>query len=160
MATVESICADLGITIIPCNVTLGPMLTRAPNVLRGILAKHGEGHLILVLRTIVESEGNEAMLVEPVIYAISNILAAHPAWGECGLAWLEAFDSIKLKELAATAKANRRASPASAAIATMLHERLSPLFDPPPKPKRQPKAPYVYKRGPRKPKAQPEAVAA
>jgi hypothetical protein len=29
MSTVESICADLGIKIIPCNEALGPMLTKA-----------------------------------------------------------------------------------------------------------------------------------
>lgn len=134
--SVESICADVGITIIPCNQTGGPCKTKAANVLRRIMAQHGEGHTILVLRTIVESEGNEAMLTEPVLHGVSDVLLAHPGWGERGLAWLEAFDDISLKELAAKAKANRRACPSRFAIATMLHSRLSPLFDPPPKVRR------------------------
>jgi len=136
--TAERICVDLGITVVPNNSSYGPMLTKAPNVLRRVLAKHGGGHLILVLRTIIESVGNEEMLIEPVIYAVSDILAAHPAWGERGLAWLEAFDDINLKEVATAAKANRKASPARAAIATMLYQRLAPIFDPPKLRKRAP----------------------
>ena len=128
---VAKLCADLGISVIACNETSGPMRTRAINVLRRILDKHGEGHLILVLRTITESEGNAAMLTEPVLRGISEILLAHPQWGERGLAWIEAFDGIDLKELAATAKANRKAATKSAAIATMLYERLQPIFNPP-----------------------------
>jgi hypothetical protein len=155
--SIETILSDLGIAAIACHETNGPMKTRAVNVMRRLLDDHGEGHLILVLRTITESEGNAAMLTEPVLRGISEILLAHPAWGERGLAWIEAFDGISLKELAAKAKANRKAATKSDAVATMLYERLQPIFSPP-KPKRAPKAPYVYKRGPRKQKE--ERVAA
>jgi hypothetical protein len=127
---VPKICEDLGITVIACNETAGPMRTRAVNVMRRIFDEHGEGHLILVLRTITESEGNAAMLTEPVLRGVSEILLAHPQWGDRGLAWIEAFDGINLKELATIAKANRRAATKSAAIATMLYERLAPSFAP------------------------------
>lgn len=127
--------------------------------MRRIFDKHGEGHLILVLRTITESDGNAAMLTEPVLRGVSEILLAHPHWGERGLAWIEAFDGISLKDLAAIAKANRRAATKSAAIATMLYERLAPSFAPPKK-VRPPRKEYVYKRGPRKPKFQQQTGAA
>jgi hypothetical protein len=37
-----------------------------------LLERHGEQHVILLVRTIIESEGNAAALVEPVISAISS----------------------------------------------------------------------------------------
>jgi hypothetical protein len=153
---VTNLCADLGIEIIPCNQTIRPMKTKAVNVLRRIFERHGQEHLIMVVRTIVESEGNAAALTEPTIIGISELLLAHPQWGEQGLAWIEAFDGINLKELAAKASANRKAVTKSAAIATMLYERLQPIFSPP-KPQRVRKE-YVYKRGPRKPKAEQAAA--
>lgn len=126
----ENILSDLGVVPIACNETGGPMRTRAVNVMRRVLDEYGEGHLILVLRTITESDGNAAMLTEPVLRGVSEILLAHPQWGDRGLAWIEAFDDISLKELATIAKANRRAATKSAAIATMLYERLAPSFAP------------------------------
>jgi hypothetical protein len=154
----ENILSELGITAIACNETAGPMRTRAANVIRRVLDEYGEGHLILVLRTITESEGNEAMLIQPVIEGLSDILMAHPSWGDRGLAWIEAFDNINLKELAAKAKANRKACRKRAAIAALVHDKLSPLFDPPKK-ARPPRKEYVYKRGPRKPKIEQNAGA-
>lgn len=129
--TVESICADLGIKIIPCNETLGPMLTKAGQTLRALLAQYGEGHTIIVLRTITESAGNECALTAPAIWAVSDLVLAHPNWPDRGLAWIEAFDDINLIALAKTASANRKAVPKREAMAAMLYERLAPIFAPP-----------------------------
>jgi hypothetical protein len=78
MISVESICADLGIEIIAINATIIPMRTKARSVLRRILAEHGEGHLIITLRTIVESAGNECCLIAPAIKGVSDLILAHP----------------------------------------------------------------------------------
>lgn len=146
---IQTILDDLGIRAVRVNETRGPMATHAGNILQKMLERHGEGHTIMVLRTVAESEGNSDMLTAPVLTAISDLILAHPTWPERGLAWIEAFDEINLKELAAKAKANRVAVPKQNAIATMLYERLQPIFSP-----RRParvRRPYQYKRGPRKP---------
>jgi hypothetical protein len=128
MITVEQLCADLGIKIIPCNKTLGPMLTKAGQTLRGIHEQHGEGHTIIVLGTITESAGNNCALIAPVIWGVSDLVLAHPSWSSRGLAWIEAFDDIDLIAIAKTASANRKAVPKRKAMAAMLYERLAPIF--------------------------------
>lgn len=143
MSTVEQICTDLGIELIPCNVTVTPMRTKASATLRRLLVQHGEGHLIITLRTIVESAGNDRSLIAPVIWGVSDLVLAHPSWPDHGLAWIEAFDDIDLIELAEVAKANRKAVPKREAMAAMLYERLAPIFDSPPVRKR---APFKHSR--------------
>jgi hypothetical protein len=98
-----------------------------------MLLEHGEGHLIITLRTIVESSGTERALTASGIQGVSDLVLAHPSWPDHGLAWIEAFDNIDLIELAKMAKANRKAVPKREAMAAMLYERLAPIFDPPPK---------------------------
>jgi hypothetical protein len=133
MSTIESICADLGITIAQCHEPTGPLRTKAGQTLRRMLLDHGDGHVIITLRTIVESSGNERALTASGIQGVSDLVLAHPSWPDHGLAWIEAFDNIDLMDLAKMAKANRKAVPKREAMAAMLYERLAPLFDPPPK---------------------------
>jgi hypothetical protein len=58
----------------------------------------GRGQITLLLRTIAESEGNgPPALIEPVISAVYS--AMRPEWTSQGLAWIAAFDQIKLMEL-------------------------------------------------------------
>ena len=132
MSTIESICADLGITIAQCHEPSGPLRTKAGQTLRRMLLDHGDGHVIITLRTIVESTGNERALTGSGIQGVSDLVLAHPAWPDHGLAWIEA-DNIDLIDLATKAKANRKAVPKRQAMAAMLYERLAPIFDPPPK---------------------------
>jgi hypothetical protein len=54
----------------------------------------GRGHLTLLIRTIIESEGNEGALVVPVVAAVES--AMRPQWTSTGIRWLEAFDRIPL----------------------------------------------------------------
>lgn len=139
----KDILDSLGIEIIACNQTGGAMKTKAINNLRRILARHGEGHVIITLRTIVESAGNERALTSAAIFGVSDLILAHPTWPERGLTWIEAFDEINLIALAKMASANRKAVPKREAMATMLYERLAPTFDPPPVRKR---APFKHSR--------------
>jgi hypothetical protein len=46
----------------------------------------------LLVRTIVESEGNQDALIEPVIVAVNSVLRS--GWTEKGLAFIEAFDGF------------------------------------------------------------------
>ena len=110
MGTIESICADLGITIAQCHEPSGPLRTKAGHA-RRMLLDHDEGHVIITLRTIVESSGNERALTAAGIQGVSDLVLAHPSWPDHGLAWIEAFDNIDLIDLATKAKANRAAVP-------------------------------------------------
>lgn len=64
-----------------------------------VLQFHDEGHIVLLITTITESEGNENALVEPVVGAVSNVINQHPEWVARGGQWLEAFDQIPLMEM-------------------------------------------------------------
>ena len=54
--------------------------------LQRLIYFHGPQHVTLLIRTIVESEGNECALVEPVISAVSSVMSSHRQWTERGLA--------------------------------------------------------------------------
>jgi hypothetical protein len=61
-----------------------------------LLDRWGAEHVALLIRTIIESEGNGNALVEPIISAVSSVMSLHRAWADRGLAWIEAFASIPL----------------------------------------------------------------
>lgn len=123
-----SICSDLDIQVIPTTKRRGPGETCATQTMERILAEHGPQHLTLVLRSIVETENNGLELVAPTMWAISDIVLAHPTW-TATTDWLDAFDRADLSDMRARAKANRRAAQPRQAIATMLFEHLSKTFD-------------------------------
>lgn len=50
----------------------------------------------LLIRTIIESEGNEDALTEFVISGVAEVMRMRPDWPERGLAWIEAFDQVSL----------------------------------------------------------------
>lgn len=122
------ICEEVGVAVVPVTKQRGPMETYAVNTLVHLLRDHGEGHLRSVLMAIVETENNKRMLVAPVIWAVSDILLAHPSW--FGGDFLEAMDRIDLAEMHERAKANREAAQPRQAIATMLFDELRKDFQP------------------------------
>lgn len=127
-SALASICAELGITVIPVTKQRGPMETCAINTLARVLNDHGPEHLRSVLMAIVETENNKRMLVAPVIWAVSDILLAHPSW--FGGEFLDAMDRIELADMHERAKANRQAAQPRQAIATMLFDVLRKDFQP------------------------------
>jgi len=123
-----NICDELGIAVIPVTKQRGPMETCAVNTLEHVLRDHGAEHLRSVLMSIVDTENNKRMLVAPVIWAVSDILLAHPSW--FGGSFLEAMDRIDLAAMHERAKANREAAQPRQAIATMLFDELRKEFQP------------------------------
>ncbi|WP_143274187.1 hypothetical protein [Bradyrhizobium canariense] len=115
----------MGIEIVPTTARPGNNRTCAGATLAAIFDAHGPGHLTLVLRTITESSGNERALKAPIIWAVSDLIAAQPAWADLGLRWIEAFDDVDLLALMRQAQPNRQAVQLRAAICTLLFERLS-----------------------------------
>ncbi|SHJ97272.1 hypothetical protein SAMN05444159_2053 [Bradyrhizobium lablabi] len=56
--------------------------------------------MTLLIRTILESEGNQDALIEPIVSAVA--LCMLPEWTTKGLAWIEAFDKIPLTAIMRT----------------------------------------------------------
>lgn len=127
-ASLASICDELEIRVIAANVTRTPGTTKCALTLERILRRYGEGHLIFLLRTIMESENNRMALVEPVIWALSDVMLANPRWPAKGLAWLEAFDAIDLCEVWAASKEANGAPPERHGVASKLTEILQRQF--------------------------------
>jgi hypothetical protein len=128
---VPKLCAELGLEILPTNKNPGPGQTTAGSTLHAIYRSHGEGHLVMLLRTLMETDGNSAHINEFTLYAISDIMLAHPEWPEAGLKWLEVFDMVDLGDIRAQAKRNRAAVPQRHGIAAALRRELAIMFDNP-----------------------------
>jgi hypothetical protein len=60
----------------------------------------GREKIILLIRTILESEGNEDALIEPIVNAVCSCM--RPEWTDLGLVWIETFDKFKLTALLET----------------------------------------------------------
>jgi hypothetical protein len=133
---VLEICAELGLEIIPTKQRSRRGQTKAESVLHAIYEDHGEGHLVLLLRTLLETEGNAVHVNDFVLRGLSDVMLAHPEWPQKGLAWLEAFDCIDLGQIRAQAKASRRVLPQRHGVAAGLFRELSAIFEPP-KPERR-----------------------
>jgi hypothetical protein len=126
MTDLPAILSEVGIAIVPVTKQRGVMETCAANTLERIRREHGAEHLRSVLISIVETTNNKRMLVAPVIWAVSDILLAHPTW--FGSGFLDAMDRIDLAGMHERAKANRRAAQPRQALATMLFDVLSKQF--------------------------------
>jgi hypothetical protein len=112
-----------------------------------MLDRHGAQHVTLLIRTIIESEGNANALVEPVIGAVSSVMIFHPEWADRGLAWIEAFDDIPLAALLQTMRDLDLFQPTSLGhyLFMVLRNRLAKVFEPP-RIEKPPRKVYTYKR--------------
>ncbi|WP_127524602.1 hypothetical protein [Mesorhizobium sp. Z1-4] len=82
-----------------------PKVCFAKGTLRRIGQANGEGHLALVLRLIVETEGNAGELYRDTLQAVSALLLAHPGIVDRGTALFDQFDAIDLADMRRKAKA-------------------------------------------------------
>jgi len=148
---------QLEIKYIPCSEIRcrGPMSTCCGKFVQRLIKKHGLPHATIVLRTIVESEGNQAELIADTIGAVSDLVRTHARWVNLGLAFIEAFDAISLAQVRKTAKATG-VQPLRDAIMTLVCVELEKILGPSklpkaPKPvrtKREPKPPRSVTRIP------------
>jgi hypothetical protein len=86
----------------------------AGEILQQILDRHAQDHLILTLRTITQSTGNQRALIAGNLGRVRDHRSPSGVDGE-GLCWIEESDNIDLLDLAAAAKVNRKASSPHAA---------------------------------------------
>jgi len=125
-----SICESIDppVRIIEPHVTRTPGTTKCGRVLDRILERHGEEHVTLLLRTIMESENNRMALVEPILWAVSDVMLANPKWPAKGLEWLEAFDTLDLCGIWAKSKEANGAPPERHGVASKITEALQQRF--------------------------------
>ncbi|WP_029587539.1 hypothetical protein [Bradyrhizobium sp. URHD0069] len=118
--------------------------------LQRLLERSGAGHVTLLIRTITESEGNQGALIEPIISAVSSVMSAHPKWTDKGLAWIEAFDSLRLLEIVDTMRGLDlfKETSLSHYLFMALNNKLLKTMEPPPPPPKERRA-YVRKRKPK-----------
>jgi hypothetical protein len=109
----------------------------------------------LLIRTILESEGNQDALIEPIVSAVS--LSMRPEWTSRGLVWIETFDKIPLLSILETMRSrdlfseNTIGSYLAIAIRNKVAAIMEPAERPAPKPARvkpQPKPPRSVTRIP------------
>ena len=105
-------------------------------------------HITILLRTVVESEGNgPAAVIEPVLTAVAHVMTRCPKWPELGLAWIEAFDNMPMLQILDTMRSLDlfEERELGGHLGTILINRLRPVLEPRPplpppvKPARPPK---------------------
>ena len=113
-----------------------PVTPEALERLQKLIRYRGEKHTTLVIRTIIESEGNETALIEPVISAVSDVMASKPDWPNMGIAWIAAFDGIPLLQIVDTMRGLEifRDTSIGTYLAVSLESRLLRIFTEAPAP--------------------------
>jgi hypothetical protein len=96
----------------------------AKKTLKKIGQRHGEAHLAITLRLIVETKGNAAELYSETIQAISGLLVTNPHLVERGGKLFDELDEISLGETRRLARALTLGLPASHVMRVMLALRL------------------------------------
>lgn len=96
-AIVRAICAEFDIEIVPAYVQPMAGQTRALRTLDRIMARHGEGHLRLVVSTLAETTGNQGFINEYSAWSVSDLIRANSEWIENHAEeWFKAWDSVPL----------------------------------------------------------------
>ncbi|MCT4654254.1 MAG: hypothetical protein N4A65_00430 [Cohaesibacter sp.] len=97
---IDRICDEVGLKVWPAARWQPRTLrtTKARRSLWQIRNRYGAGHLRHVLIAICQTTDNTDMRVipAPVLNAVSDVLLAHPEWGN---QLVEAMDKIKLSDL-------------------------------------------------------------
>ncbi len=92
---VQALCDEFGVEIIPPHRYPELGQTRAVKTMLRILRKRGEDHMRWVMRTLVETSNNKALLDESGLWAASDlVLAYRDAIEENPSAWFEVWDSV------------------------------------------------------------------
>jgi hypothetical protein len=115
--------------VAPTHAYRGPGVTMATACLESIFKEYGYGHTKLVLMSVAETKYNARELTSPVLWAVSDLAAAHPSWASRVTDWLSAFDKIDLGKLRAFAKRNADAVRVRSGLATLLFGFLNSSMD-------------------------------
>ncbi len=92
---VQALCDEFGIEIIPAHRYPEIGQTRAVKTILRIIRRYGEDHARWVLRTLVETSNNKALIDETGLWAASDLVRAY--WDDLQAdpeAWFEVWDSV------------------------------------------------------------------
>jgi hypothetical protein len=80
--TLKGLLRELNIEVIPNsrNHSRSARQTCAGKTLARIFDSRGYEHLRSVLMSICETKKNKRMLIEPILWAVSDVLHLHPEW--------------------------------------------------------------------------------
>lgn len=96
----KAICSEFEIQIIKANEYPGPNQTRAVASIDRIRRKHGDGHLRIVLSTILEAGPQGAIIDEYTVWSVSDLVEACSDWIEQDLSsWYEAWDNLPVGQV-------------------------------------------------------------
>lgn len=124
-AIVRAICTEYDIEIIPGNVYPLPGQTRAVSTMCQILTRYGEGHFRLVMTTLGETRGNNALIEQSSLWAVSDLVRACPEWVEERTSeWLQWWDEIPLGQIMAVISQLRGSVNQRYALAGAIYWRL------------------------------------
>ncbi|GBD48080.1 hypothetical protein [Methylopila sp. Yamaguchi] len=130
MARIDVLCDQLGISIVKRSRRCRPRETRARRALTKLAESQGDGHVVFVLRTIVQSANNKASLWSETILAVSDVVRLRPDLSDRGGAFMEAFDRISLEEVRARAR-RMGIGPKRQVMRVLITDRLESELDPP-----------------------------
>lgn len=92
---VQALCDEFSIEIISAHKYPEIGQTRAVKTILRIIRKYGEDHARWVLRTLVETANNKALLDETCLWAVSDLVLAY--WEDIQAdptSWFEVWDSV------------------------------------------------------------------
>lgn len=92
---VQSLCDEFDVEIIPAHRYPEIGQTRAVKTILRIIRRHGEEHARWVLRTLVETSNNKAMIDETGLWAASDLVLAY--WADLQAdpeAWFQVWDAV------------------------------------------------------------------
>ena len=120
---VAALCLEFGIIIIP--PTRYPELreTRATETMARILRRFGEVHLRMVLRTLVETSNNMALLDEAGLWMASDLVRRRGI-DRIDSEWLDQWDSMPVGQLQFVAQRLAGTIPVRYALGGMVYERI------------------------------------
>jgi hypothetical protein len=95
----DALLDGVGIRLIPVRRRRETAESHARGTMHAIRNEHGDGHLIMVLRLIRQSNGNKTALWSETIGALSDVLIQRPEWQERVSDLFAALDTIDLNEL-------------------------------------------------------------
>lgn len=118
------------------DVEAPPIDDAARDKLERLIVWRGRAAVTLLIRTIIESEGNENALTEFVIDGVAAVMAQRPDWPERGLAWIEAFDRVSLLGTLETMRSLKcfTVSEAPGFYRRSIQNQLRDIFEPAPPP--------------------------
>jgi hypothetical protein len=126
--TLAGLLREFNVTVFPIsrNHRRAARETCAGKTLAHIFQLYGYNHTRMVVMSIVESKPNKRALIGPVIWAVSDVLKAYPAW--FGDPWFQIMDTVDLAALFEQASANRRIAQPRALIASLLFAQMRQHF--------------------------------